>query len=448
MSISRIMDISSRALQTYQKSINVTSHNISNANNEKYTRQNVNFVSDGSDVMGGMGVTIKNVERIRNNLLDTQIRYYNSKYSDQEKRSNVLTQLEAIITEPSDNGLSNYINSFFDSWTQLSVNPTSSSLRSNVMQATQQMSDKMKSVYTGFEEVRLSIGNELDGKLSEVNTLLKDISELNRKVFETQLKKGEPNDLMDLRDKSIDELSQLANIQITWDKEGSANISLGGLAVADRYNSDEIKSTLSDGKIIFTSSNGSFRLALNSGELYALTDTYNNKIPNYLDKIDSIATTIMDNVNSLHSGGKTAHTPPLTGVDYFSNYNNGELTINENILADNSYIAASSDGTIGNSDVARQIADLKNQKLLDGKTVSENYFDMVSALGNEKKTTEQNLSSNSVVIQQLDSQKASYSGVSIDEEMTKLIKYQRSYDAAARLIKVADQLIQTLINSV
>lgn len=448
MNVSRILDISARALATYQRAINVTSHNLSNANNEKYTRQNVTFVSDGSDILGGMGVTIKTIERVRNNLLDTQLRYYNTRYYDSEKRSNILTQLEAILTEPSENGLSNYINTFFDSWSKLSVNPTSTALRSNVIHATTQMTNKIKAIYDGFEEVRKSVYNDLEGKLNDVNFLLKDISELNRKIFETQIKGGDANDLMDLRDKSIDELSQLANITVTWDKEGSANITIGGLAVADRYNAEQIKFSLSDGKVTLTSFNGAFKLALNGGELYALTDYYNNKIPSYLDTLDSISTTIMNKVNELHKKGYSLHNPPLTNIEFFSSYLAGELKINQNILKDPSYIAVSEDQTNGNGDIARQIASLKNEKILDNKTVSEKYFDMVSELGSDKKAAEQTMASNEVVLEQLETQKASYSGVSIDEEMTKLIKYQRSYEAAARLIKVADELMQTLINSV
>lgn len=161
-----------------------------------------------------------------------------------------------------------------------------------------------------------------------------------------------------------------------------------------------------------------------------------------------MAGTLIEKVNSLHSKGHSLGTPPETGIDFFSGYQNGVIKINSKILENAKNLALSSDGSTGNNSIAVQIAELKNAKNTDGQTMPEMYADFVNTLASSIENAEQTADSSSMVLSQLQSQKESYSGVSVDEEMVNILKYQRSYDAAAKLIKTANDMFQTLLNVV
>jgi flagellar hook-associated protein 1 FlgK len=122
--------------------------------------------------------------------------------------------------------------------------------------------------------------------------------------------------------------------------------------------------------------------------------------------------------------------------------------INDDILRDPRNIAISADGTGGNGALSIQLAELSSKKLIEGSTLLESYSALISEIGNEKSAASYSAESNKIVLDKLDEQKASYSGVSIDEEMTNIIKFQRSYDASAKLVKIADEMLQTIINMV
>ena len=138
----------------------------------------------------------------------------------------------------------------------------------------------------------------------------------------------------------------------------------------------------------------------------------------------------------------------MNGIDLFSKYEAGKLEINIEIIDDPYLIAISEDGTSGNNSIALSMAELKDENILNGKSLAENYSEYVSTIANEIKLQAQNAESYAMVLNQLEQTKMQYSGVSTDEEMVNVMKYQRSYDAAAKLITVADELIETLLTLV
>lgn len=452
MGISRIFDISQRSLATYQKALDITSHNIANASNPDYSRQKAVLAPEKSEYNGslvfGTGVKLDLIQRERDSLIDSQIRSNNQKYSDNSKRSDILGQVEQLFGEPSDLGLSNTMTTFFNSWSEASVNPTSSSLRFNVLRSAENLSNKVKDIYDGLSDIQTSLMSDAKSIVTSINDYLQEIQSLNKQIFEVNLKSQQPNDLLDQRDLVIDKLSKLVNINVTTDSSNSAIVSVGGMFAADKTTAKEFQLSESNGKLTITSGSDSFPLNVTSGELFAVTDIYSKSIPDYVDKIDSVITTLTDSVNQLHASGFTMTSPAETGMNFFESYTDGTLTINQDILQDPNKIALSKDGTVGNGDIATKIADLINSKLLNGTTLADNYGSLISEIGSQKQSSDQMAQSNQLILQQLDQQKAAVSGVSIDEEMTNVIIYQRSYQASARMIKIADEMLQTILNMV
>jgi flagellar hook-associated protein 1 len=452
MGISRIFDIARRSLGTYQQALNVTSHNIANAGNPNYSRQVVNFKTERPELSAGFawgaGVKLSSVQRVRDQFTDSQIRVYNQQFSYNNSESGLLGQVEQIFTEPSTLGLSNLTSEFFNSWSELSVTPNSTALRDNVIHSAKRLSSRVKNINDDLSAVKGDILASAHSKVEKVNELLKNIQSMNKQVFEMQTIGASANDLMDERDALVDQLSSLVNSNITYDDKGSVQISIGGVYAVDSQSSTQFKVGLNNGKIEMTTADETAKVNLSSGEIAALADNYNNKIPKYQADLSSIMTVLFESINKEHEKGYNLSDPPKTGIKFFESFENGELKINSDLLNDPKLLAVSEDGTSGNGAIALAIAELQGQKLLNGSTLSDNYSTLISGIGTAKASADQAAETNYMVLNQLEYQKQSYSGVSIDEEMTNVIRFQRSYDASARLIRVADEMLQTIINMV
>jgi len=447
MSINKLFDISRRSLLTYQAALNATSNNISNASNPDYSRQRVILGAERPEYTAnlsfGSGVKIEDIRRVRDTIIDTQIWSFNSKESFAGKQASTLSKLEALLSEPSELGLSNLTAQFFNSWDKLAVDPSSTALRNNVLNTAQNLSGKLENVYEGYTQVKDDLKLETAQTVESINSYLQQIHTLNKEIYAVKAGGNTPNDLLDQRGAIINELSSLANLNVTYNQDDTVSISIGGVYAVDRLHSQTFRvEEDSKGKLNVMTEDGGSKMALNSGELSANLTIYNKVIPEYQQKLNTIGQAIYDSVNSVHATGQTN-----TGINFFSSFSNGVLVVNENIIDDPNLIAASANGDDGNNETALQIAALQEALLINGDTISNTYSNFVNQIANDLQTHNQNTESYQLVLNQLDMQVAEASGVSVDEEMVNVLKFQRSYDAAAKLIKVADEMFETLLNS-
>lgn len=464
MGIGRLLDISVRTMAAYQRAMDVTSQNISNAGNPDYSRQKTVFATEETQAGIGMGVKIQDVIRIKNDLLDSQLRKYQSSLSDAEKRSELLQQIESVIAEPSDIGLSSYMTQFFNSWSQLASNPNSIQLRSQVIQNAQRLSERFSEIFEGFSSLQSVLQKEAVSKTNQMNEYLKEISELNHRIYESEARGIKASELKDQRDAIIDKLSGLANITVNYNEFGAAIINVGGVQGADQNVYTEFEVSFVNNKMRIVSKTDKNAIAiLNGGELFTATDLYSNKIPEYRNKLENLANVFVNKVNEFHMQGftLTQNGNSYTGIPFFGTLDtngnvvnafvNGQIRINEDIVNNPKNIAISSvANNDGNGNIANLIASLSDLKLpeLDNQSILDSYSSLLNTFGVDKVVSDNRIESNSLVIQQLKNQKSSYSGVSIDEEMTNVIKYQRSYEAAAKLIKVVNDMMETIIQLV
>ncbi|MFH1194315.1 MAG: flagellar hook-associated protein FlgK [bacterium] len=452
MGIGKLFDISRRSLLTYQKALTVTSNNIANSNNANYSRQKVYLSTEQPDMNAGIsfgnGVKISDVLRVRNQLTDTQIRSYNAKSFSSQKDSVIYGHIETLLSEPSELGVSNLMNTFFDSWEELSTDPTSIQLRTNVVQNADKLSGKIQNIYDGLMELRSDTRSEIFKAVDEVNNITTQLNTINKQIYTASVTNNSANDFLDQRDALLERLSQLVNVNVTIDGNNVASVSIGGVFAVDRLNVVKFKANETGSGISIATEDGAASPTLNGGELYSLQNAHKNVIPGYVNELNSVVTQLVDNVNSAHRKGYSNTDPSVTGMDFFESYQYGLLTINEDIVDDPKLIAISSDGASGNNEIALQIAGLRNAKISNGLSIAEMYSNFVGDIGSNKQFSDENASSFNLVLTQLDMQRTETSGVSIDEEMIDVLKYQRSYDASAKLIKVADELLQTLLQMV
>jgi flagellar hook-associated protein 1 FlgK len=452
MALSSIFSIARSSLFAHQQALAVTSANLANANNPNYSRQVALFSTTPPDYRArftfGTGVAVDDVLRIRNNVTDIQIRANNQHYFDADKRSTVLSQIESLFSEPNEYGLSNLMAKFFNSWDELGVEPQSLSLRTGVVQSAQLLSEKISSIHQGIAQTKLDVRAEAKEVTANINTIIKQLHTVNKQLYDASVVKNNVNDLVDTRDALLEQLSQYANINVAIDENNVANVSVGGVFAVDGLHFKQFNLTQDGDKLKLTTDDDAASASLTGGTLNALIDMHNNELPNQLETLDNLASNLMDSVNEIHKTGYTFTDPTITGLNFFESYENGVLKINQDIVDDPFYLAVSEDGTPGNNNIAIKLAELKNSQIMDGKTLAESYSDFISGIANEINLQEQNAESYSLVLNQLEETKIEYSGVSTDEEMMNVMKYQRSYDAAAKLISVADDLLETLLTLV
>ena len=451
MSISRSLNIASSALGTYQKAMDVTSNNIANSSNSDYTRQTVNLSSSTSTfaegIFWGSGVQVDSVTRIKDQFVEKQLISYNAQYASYNEQYELLSEIEQYFSEPTDLGLSSLMDDFFSAWSELAVSPNSSSLRNQVIYSAQNVVNQLASLNDNLNTVKNDIVNDFESNVDTVNNLLSDIQELNQKIFASKSVGGEPNELLDQRDALIMELSELTDINVTYDDYEVATVSIGGVLAADKVSSVKFEATQDlEGNLSLVTADGGAKVTLTGGKLYAQYDVYSNTIPEYEAQLQSVVDAMVAEVNSVHSSGYSLD--GTTGTDFFVVNADGSIEVNEDIINDPNLIAASLDGTEGNGDIANSIAEIANGKIVDNQTLAEAYSSLISDLANDVETAQERTDSTSLIIEQLQEEKSSYSGVSIDEEMVNIITYQSAYQAAAKVVSIVDEMLDTLINMV
>lgn len=228
-------NVGKRGLFAQQKAIDVTSHNIANANTEGYSRQRaimettrpfgmpaLNSISGPGQV--GTGVEVSAIQRIRDNFMDFQVRRETSTLGQYEARDKYLSEIEDIFNEPSDTGISTLIGKFFDSWEQLSKQADTSNARTIVAQQSAALADSLNHTYNQLTELKSNAQDSIKQAVYDSNALLDRIDKLNQQIISVKVSGMEPNDLMDSRDLLLDQLSEKFNISVEDDNFYSINL--------------------------------------------------------------------------------------------------------------------------------------------------------------------------------------------------------------------------------
>lgn len=448
------LSLARRALMSQQLGMNVTSHNIANAATPGYTRQRADLAAtlpfrNAQGLFIGTGVEVDGINRLRDRFLDNSYRQSSGSLGSASLRYGVLNQIEVDFQEPGDNGLQAAMDKFFNAFQELSAHPEESGPRNNVLTQATTLVQRFNRLNTTLTTQRNNLIEAAASKVASINALTEKIAALNQQIGVSRGGGNEPNDLLDQRDLAIDQLSKLANITASLDSTGTMLVSIGGTLVASNGSSVPLKSSLVGTTLKITSGTGQ-DVQVTGGEVGALLEMHNTTIPGYTAQLDSLASSIITRVNALHSAGYGLGTPPPTGMDFFTGSSASTIAVNSQISSNTDNIAASSTGAPGDNRNALALYGIMNERLMDGgtKTVTQFYSRFVSSIGSDITSAGNSVKGVELVLGQLESQRDSVSGVSLDEEMTNLIKFQRSYEAAARIINTADEMLQTVLNMV
>jgi flagellar hook-associated protein 1 FlgK len=468
------MEIGKNGLMTYQVANEVTSQNIANVNTPGYSRQKVVLESAPTSTTAngfplGSGVRISTIERVYDGLLQQQLVNASSTQSYDSSKSQVLQQLEPSFNETSTDGLGAAVSSFFASWHDLTTNPGGYFERQAVISRAQGLADNFHAVSQTLTDTIATQDAALVPLTGSINTTLQSIARLNVQIKYTEMLNGNDNETRDQRDQLIRDLSQKMGIKFTENQDGttdvyvensttkaknylvqgalSGSLTTGGTSPATTVTINDVAAAT-----VAVNPLGASPLysAPDGGQLWATLQLRDKIIPAYLTQIDTLAESISTSVNALHSAGFSP--TGATGQSFFTPGAISGAAANFGLATGltSSTLAASSSATLpGDNTTALAIAKLSNNQTTPtaspAATFNSFYNSFVSSFGMDVQSSKATVVQDDAYTKQLTALRESNSGVSLDEELTNLVKYQRSYQASAKLITaVSDMMDITL----
>jgi flagellar hook-associated protein 1 FlgK len=417
------LETSLRGLLAQQRALDVTSHNIANVDRAGYTRQEAvmaaapalavpGALQSGATGQLGQGVDVEAYRRLRDTFADLQFRAANMTYGDGSTRANALEQVDDAFGEPSDTGLNAALSSFFDSWDALAANPESSAAKQVVVGT----ATALASAFNALDERLAALaGNaateyaDLTAPNGAVMDAATELQQLNVAIANARQGGGSANDLLDRRDQILDNLSQLGQVSVTDLGNGMISVQFGDAA-----------SPLVDATNTVNAPTG---MVAPGGKLGALLSVQAT-IAGYRTSLDTVAFQLENSVNAAQ------------GITFFSGPTAGTISVAVTAAG----VQTTATGASGANELARAVAALRSGAVQTG------YADLVHTMGADAATAERAGQTGKALVDAADARRQSTNGVSLDEEMTNMVRFQRGYQASARALSTMDEMLDVLIN--
>ncbi|MCX7714795.1 MAG: flagellar hook-associated protein FlgK [Clostridia bacterium] len=500
------LEIAKSGLYASQTALEVTGHNIANASTDGYTRQTlslssipgkISYASTGK-VSVGAGVSVDGITQIRNAFLDKQYRNENSILANWSVKSDVFYYVEDMFNESSTSGIAATLSDLYDSFEELANDASSADARTLVRQNAQTVCETIQYYAKGLTDLQQDQDDAIVSSVEEINNLISEINNLNKQIKKYEMFGEKANDLRDARNSKLDELSSLIDISYSEDSEGKVSIYMGSYkddstqkgdyCLLDSSTDTAYELTVSkdvDGyygdadiyhSVYLTSKNGNtVQISgdnLDGGKMKGYFDcrdgdsTNNLGVPYLLNQLDTLARGIVSAYNSVHTQGYTIpydSNSSQTGINFFddqggdlSKVNASNISLSDEIKESIYNIAASSKAVDlsatnteeDNNEIALLLAGISEGSKLDYVGNIDDYLaSIVSCVGSRADQCNEMYSSQETVVESVKNQRLSVSGVSLDEETINMISYEKSYQAASRVLTTLDDMLDVLINS-
>jgi flagellar hook-associated protein 1 FlgK len=478
-----LFGIARSALLTHQTALQTISQNIANAETPGYSRQEA-VLSASTPVrlpngIVGTGVQVDTIIRKRNIMLDDTYRSAAGQSGEAAMRDGLLSQLESVFGEPTDAGMSNALDQFWGAWGDLASTPGNGAAQAVLQQRGRQVAQLFNSYDAQLTQQRTSTMEQLSGKIAEINSYANQVAELNGRILSSESGGDSANDLRDQRDLAVDALSRLAGTRVINQANGNVTVLIGNSTLVDSTTARAVSMQLdipvpppavtpSDIPIRLRLGASPDRMVPGGGELKALVSSINTDIPGLRGHLDAMAASLATAVNAAHTTGFvfTGTTIPGTAAGNFFDAGTllnpvraGTLALDAGIAADASKIASSGSANAPTDNTtALALAALRTT----GGTVSYTnpngvvetgsflgfFRNTVTSLGISVKAAQDDATVYGMLAEQGDARRQSVSGVSTDEELVNMMRVQQSYTAATKLIRTADEMLQTLLSMI
>jgi flagellar hook-associated protein 1 FlgK len=448
-----LLEMNKRSLFASQFALQTVNHNISNVGNPGYSRQEVMLKANLPTITPfgilGTGVTVQNIRRSTEEYYTRQMRYEYSSLGGWDVVSSALSDVEDVLHEPSETGLSDAINDFFKGWNDLAGDPDSSALRTAVVESASRLNDTFHAMDRSLEQLCSNIDDKIEDNVNLFNSLLTRITDLNSRIVADEVTETTACDLRDERDRLLLEISRIVKIEAKEDRFGAVDIYIGGINVLHRTEAKYLGVYLDTqgetNKLLVVMEGERDPVAIEDGELVGLLRTRDVYIKEVRDSLDHIASVIINKVNGFHRMGWT---PQGSGFDFFSGEDAASIDIAYAIKQNSALVATSYDGTVGDNALANDISALSESIISNTEpfTINELYESLIGTLGVYSMNAKSMMRNEELIMENLEYRKESVTGVNLDEELIKLTKYQQSYEAAARMLKAIEEMVEIIVD--
>ena len=453
------------SLEAQQLGTEVVGQNLANVNNPAYARQQLvlQTAPDIATPIGqeGTGVTPVSINEVRDALLDGRIVGETSTGGSLNAQQLALQDAEASLGEQisstgtsgtgdvsSPNGLAQSLSDLFNAFQSLSTNPSSMSQRQTLVQTAQQLTSQFNTVASQLTDIRNGLNQSIQNNVASVNQDLSDIASLNKQIMTAQASGGTANDLIDMRQQKLEDLAQYANVTTTAQPNGSVNVSIGGVTMVSGISqTDSLQAfDAGGGQFLVRAQTAGTTLTLTGGSIEGEITARDGALATLQTSVNTLASQLITQVNGIYSAGYDLH--GNTGQDFFTGTDAATIGVNSAVVNDPStFQAAGTAGASGDNSVVLALSQLANNNIagLGNQTFTQSYSQAVAGLGQSLSNINDEIGSTGAVMQMLDTQRSSVSGVSLDEEMTNLMQFQKAYEASAQLITTVNSMLQTVI---
>lgn len=416
-----------RGITAQQRALDVTSHNIANSDTDGYSRQEVSYAASsslrlpsglngGGGAWLGQGVEIEQFRRMRDTFLDLQFRAQNTTAAFDETTAKGVRRALDEFNEPGEEGLNTLLEKFWSSWNDLGNSPSDVSVKTAVIGHATTLVNALNSLDTRLAAVQTNATTEYaaltTGAQNPIQPIADELALLNQQIKSMQGAGQSPNELLDRRDLLLDRLSEYGRVAVTDLGTGAISVDFGDAAVE----------LVNDATVTWPQA-----LTAPGGKLEALLNVQTT-VASYRTDLDAFASSLATTVNTAHTSDGA---PP-----FFTGATAAAIAVNVTAAT----IDSGTGTTAGASDIARAIAALGNG------TADNLYATLVSRVGHDVSVAEATATSSDSLRSTIENRKLSVTGVSLDEEMANMIRYQRAYQASARTMSTMDEMLDVLIN--
>ena len=511
------LETSKRGMFTQQTALYTTGHNLSNANTIGYSRQRVNMEAttpypgiglNSGTAPGfiGTGSQAHSVQRIRDQFVDRQFRQEANSLGYWDTKAKAISQMEDVLNEPTEFGINETLDLFWKSLSLVGADPQSAGTRNVAIERGVNAAESFNHVHKQIFDLQLDVKSEINISTLDVNSILKQIAELNHSIQKIEPNGYMPNDLYDARDVLIDELAQYFPIEVSYRKTGGNSLAIaeGIVDISIKTKTDSIKvvegkeasqlahnmapNNSTDPFQNFTIKSGPSAGTIitqdmmlpGNGTMLSHIDSYgydNGKgpegmYPDMLKQLNEMAKEFAEKFNEVHKQGfglQTEETDPITGLpvidpitglpvmkdsetghSFFAGgppITANNIVVNQDILDDpNKFAASSAINEEGNGDNAFLLAGVKDVPIINCASVQTYYETLIGGVGVKGEQANRMAETSATKLLTIANGRAQVSSVSVDEEMTNMITFQQAYNASARMLTAVDEVLDRIIN--
>jgi flagellar hook-associated protein 1 FlgK len=460
------LEIASSSLLASRAGIETAGVNISNVNNPGYARQRV-IVEPRRDPTGaGAGVEVVGVKSLRDSILDEQLIRESSNKSYLENFQRTLQIGQVLLGQQIDRqsatpeadsaarnlggqmAIASGFSEFYNALQTVSVSPTSIPDRQVLLLKAGQLTDKFNSVEARFTSLRSDLNTDLNNRIKQANQLIDLTSRA--AMDNTSVSSNGGGIAKDTLQMRLEELGAYSSIKTQFDEEDRITVSIDGVdVIKDNLVVGEIEGALdADGGVqvsVRNSDSDSTAKLTGQGSIQGLIEARDTVLQDLRQDINLMAAKLIEGINSVHKPGVSLD--GSTGADFFTGTDASNIAVNAALIADLNKIQLSADTDEGDNTVAGNLLKWLEspQEGLGKVTVAQHYNEAVASYGQELANINNRLADQEVISHTLTQMRAGVSGVSLDEEMSSLIQYQRAYQASAKLISTVNDLFQTIL---